>query len=1025
MANWEYFIYSKSGRYTPEEIAQRLISKGYENGINCKASVKQEIIRDHFIIFGERFEENIHIPSGQEGVVFSSGDGNEENIKNIFNLFQRRDIEVKLNYKFGDIDYKSYFEDAPIKLNGKTYFTELKSEKEMMSQSHTPGIHFENQEQFDNHTQFKNIRYHFYNCTFDDIHFSKDIIISQLEECKFNNCTFESLDAKKIEANNSVFHNCQFNNSDFSNGHFLSNKFYDCSFFGTNLYKANLTFAEIKNTVFNNNTNLSAIKLNGASMENTYFNNCIITEAVEGLYSENIMLSGATTEEAAAYKKQVFETLKLEYTSFSNEIQKAADSLEPLPPQNPIPSDDLKIYDIAFDNENYMHFSINADGYRLNGLFRILDPANGVSMELVSIDNGDKHAAISEQWDNIEQQCRIAAIEKYNELIKTAQFKVISEFNPAPNEYQTWIRNTEDIKTFEDALKDSDWENWELKGFDDSYSAFDAENALKIGKIKVYSSHPIDQGIFVTPSYMEAYSYSSNGKVYSKVVDLDDVAWIDPTQGQYASVKHMKSIYSGEVAIYFDGDNVSITDKYNHQIVLRPADNYSYANIEEYLNGIATIYPEYRQYIENNMVELNNDYNNALQAASDETKGVRLAQLEADMYAGGGYGEDNANARAEAEISKLQNELENDSSSFSNDILKSEIAPETIATEKATINIENKQLSKEEFDKLTAEIKDIAKTYQSDPKLLIDYIAFKSQFYQYSPTNTMLIHLQNPHATFVGSFTFWKSKGYSIKKGQHHIKISRPIETSKFPKEINGKTVWTDIKYASSEEKTKIAEGKLEIRKSTRFIPHQVFDISQTTCPAEDYPKFYNMGHPDMEQHQLYDCIKQYAKECGFSETEDDLSSISLHGYYSKSDNSIHINSLLEDSKRLETMCHELAHGVLHKTSTQPVEILEFEAECFGTMLKRKMGFPVSEESKRYINQYFTKSNLLENTKFDVDKTLNRLSKTFNHISKGIETTMSNMGFAPEKEIAPNLSQAKNNAVNPLKISENFIQALS
>lgn len=326
--------------------------------------------------------------------------------------------------------------------------------------------------------------------------------------------------------------------------------------------------------------------------------------------------------------------------------------------------DELKIYEIVFDDDNYMHFNIDANGYRLDGLFRVLDPTNGLSMELVSIDNGNKHPIISEQWENIEQQCKIAAAEKYNELIRTAQFKVISEFNPAPNEYQTWIRKAEDIKTFNDTLKDNDWEGWEINGFDDSYSAFDVENALKSGKIKVYSSHPIKQGVFVTPSYMEAYSYSGNEKVYSTVVDLDDVAWIDPTQGQYASVKHIKSMYSGEVEVYFDGDNVSITDKYNHRIVLKPADNYSYANIEEYLNGIAQIYPEYQLFIKDNLSELISNYENALQAASYEAKSVRLAQLEADMYESGGYGEDNANARAEAEISRLNEELEKSANSL-------------------------------------------------------------------------------------------------------------------------------------------------------------------------------------------------------------------------------------------------------------------------------------------------------------------------------------------------------------------------
>lgn len=119
-----------------------------------------------------------------------------------------------------------------------------------------------------------------------------------------------------------------------------------------------------------------------------------------------------------------------------------------------------------------------------------------------------------------------------------------------------------------------------------------------------------------------------------------------------------KSIYSSEVTVYFDGDNVSITDKYDRQITLQPADNYSYNNIEEYLNGIAEIYPEYKPYIEKHLDELSSDYVKAIQAASYESKSVRLSQLEADMYTSGGYGEDSANSRTEAEIERLKNELE-------------------------------------------------------------------------------------------------------------------------------------------------------------------------------------------------------------------------------------------------------------------------------------------------------------------------------------------------------------------------------
>lgn len=202
---------------------------------------------------------------------------------------------------------------------------------------------------------------------------------------------------------------------------------------------------------------------------------------------------------------------------------------------------------------------------------------------------------------------------------------------------------------------------------------------------------------------------------------------------------------------------------------------------------------------------------------------------------------------------------------------------------------------------------------------------------------------------------------------------------------------YTEQKVA--EEKAKIANGEIEVKKIKKFVPHQVFDISQTTCPPEDYPKIFSRGYENIEQAQLYECIKEYAKDSGFSVVEEDMSSISLNGYYMCDDDSIHINSTLQDSKKLETIAHELAHGVLHKTSTQPTEIKEFEAESFGTMLKRKLGFPVSDESKRYIQSYFMQSKLTTGGKFNMDDTLNRLSKAFKHISTGIDNKIEEMGY--------------------------------
>lgn len=68
------------------------------------------------------------------------------------------------------------------------------------------------------------------------------------------------------------------------------------------------------------------------------------------------------------------------------------------------------------------------------------------------------------------------------------------------------------------------------------FTLVDAAKALKKGKVTVYSSYPIENGAFVTPSKMEAESYAGGGKVYSKDTNLDDVAWIDSNEGQVAMV---------------------------------------------------------------------------------------------------------------------------------------------------------------------------------------------------------------------------------------------------------------------------------------------------------------------------------------------------------------------------------------------------------------------------------------------------------------------------------------------------------
>lgn len=121
---------------------------------------------------------------------------------------------------------------------------------------------------------------------------------------------------------------------------------------------------------------------------------------------------------------------------------------------------------------------------------------------------------------------------------KQKQNEIIQENNPMNKELgeHTWINSAEDIKTYQEAIE-------EFGGIDNitpDFTAEDIKKALNTGEVTVYSSYPIEQGTFVTPSKMEAQSYAGNNQVYSKEVKLNDVAWIDEIQGQYAQIEESK-----------------------------------------------------------------------------------------------------------------------------------------------------------------------------------------------------------------------------------------------------------------------------------------------------------------------------------------------------------------------------------------------------------------------------------------------------------------------------------------------------
>jgi hypothetical protein len=88
--------------------------------------------------------------------------------------------------------------------------------------------------------------------------------------------------------------------------------------------------------------------------------------------------------------------------------------------------------------------------------------------------------------------------------IKNKQLEIINKTNPAPNDYNTWVRKVEDIKTANEAFNVAKEEGAMYPDFTEEQM----QDALDSGEVTVYSSMPIKDGVFVSPSKMNAQEYA-------------------------------------------------------------------------------------------------------------------------------------------------------------------------------------------------------------------------------------------------------------------------------------------------------------------------------------------------------------------------------------------------------------------------------------------------------------------------------------------------------------------------------------
>ena len=148
-------------------------------------------------------------------------------------------------------------------------------------------------------------------------------------------------------------------------------------------------------------------------------------------------------------------------------------------------------------------------------------------------------AKVGQNSDNDKNSGENLAKEFSVKADKQKQLDIINRTNPAHDDYHTWIRTTDDIKTLQEAVDEVKAEDadYNLSTYPDVTDDMINE-ALQSGKITIYSSKPIKEGAFVTPSKMQAKDYAGGGRIYSKQVPINDVAWINTDEGMFAPVEY-------------------------------------------------------------------------------------------------------------------------------------------------------------------------------------------------------------------------------------------------------------------------------------------------------------------------------------------------------------------------------------------------------------------------------------------------------------------------------------------------------
>ncbi|PGB27268.1 hypothetical protein COM06_11395 [Bacillus toyonensis] len=275
---------------------------------------------------------------------------------------------------------------------------------------------------------------------------------------------------------------------------------------------------------------------------------------------------------------------------------------------------------------------------------------------------------------------------------------------------------------------------------------------------------------------------------------------------------------------------------------------------------------------------------------------------------------------------------------------------------------------KEAVQALTKKMEKSVEGYFRTPGDLKEYLTFMAKFYHYSPSNISLIQSQFEGASAVGSFSFWKEKGFAVKKGEKGIQILVPNRTVAKFKDKEG--AWKTVTKATEEEKKQIESKSVEmIPGRLYFAVGHVFEVSQTNAKAEDLPRIFPnrwLEGSVTDYKSLYKGMEAIAEKNGVKIIAPKSELGVAKGVSYPLTKEVALNPRNSELQNVKTLLHELAHAKLHTAETRmnyTAPEKEFQAEMTAYAVSSYFGIDTSEYSLGYLASWTQGKEMKDKTK--------------------------------------------------------------